>query len=245
MKKFFTMAAIAFAAIAMVSCDKNSGKEEETKETKRIIELAQGYETPGSAYTFAYNEDGTLASVSEVWDMGTESEGSYASEVTIEGTTVKFGEDATCTLGANGYASTIVKGEKTWTLAYNKDNQITTMTCGEEVITYEYDANGNLVKFTSPEGRYKEQTYDLRAKNWSNTFTTFYEDGPIKRWMYETGYFGMSSKNLCLSTKWGDSESVKTYEYEMDDWGYITKEIMLYDGALDWTVFYKWETIKK
>ena len=244
MKKFFTMAAIALAAVAMVSCDKNSGKEEETKETKRITAMSTDSEFKGG-YTFTYNEEGKLSAVNEVWGVGTEDEGSYAVEVTVDGNNLTFGSEATCTLGSNGFVQTLVKGEKTWTLAYNKDNQITTMTCGEEVITNEYDENGNLVKYTTPEGRYKEQTYDLRSKNWSNTFTTFYEDGPIKRWMYETGYFGMSSKNLCLTTKWGDSESTKTYEYKMDDWGYITEETMYYNGEWDWAYYYKWETIKK
>ena len=244
MKKFFALAAIAFAAIAMVSCDNSNKEGEETEEVKRIVAMATDAEFKGG-YTFIYNEDGTLASVDEVWDVGTEWEGSAACPITVDGNNITFGEEATGTLGTNGYVATLVKGDKTWTLAYNTANQITTMTCGEEVFTNEYDTNGNLVKYTTPEGRYKEQTYDLKSKNWSNTFTTYCESAPIKRWMYETGYFGMSSKNLCLSTKWNDLEIAKTYEYKMDDMGYITEETMYYEGAWDWAYYYKWETVTK
>jgi hypothetical protein len=244
MKKFLTIAAVAFAAFATISCDKSNSEGEENTEVKRVVAMATDADFKGG-YTFTYNEDGSLASVNEVWDVGTEWEGSYACPITIEGKEIAFGEEATGTLGTNGFVTTLVKGDKTWTIAYNKDNQITSMTAGEEVITNEYNAKGNLVKFTTPSGRYKEQVYDERATNWSNTFTIFYEDGPIKRWMYETGYFGKSSKNLCSSTKWNDSEVAKTYEYKMDDMGYITEETMYYEGAFDWAYYYKWETVKK
>lgn len=245
MKKYFALAAIAFAAIAMVSCEKNSGNEgNETEDVKRVVKIQDGYETPGNQWEFTYNEDGTIQSVNETWSMGTEEEGSWPSEFSYDGNTIVMGE-YTCTLGDKGYVVTLVKGDKTWTLAYNNDNQLVSMTAGEEVFTNEYDSNGNLVKYTTAEGRSKIQTYDAKSKNWGNTFTTYCESAPVKRWMYETGYFGMASKNLCASTKWEDAESVKTYTYEMDDMGYITKETMLYDGALDWTIWYEWETVTK
>lgn len=142
MKKFFALAAIAFAAIAMVSCEKNpSGNNENNgdngNETPKKVLLALASEVTEEGEflygrQFSYNENGTLAGVYEIGSWG-----SYNLTAEWNDNTITFKEDA-------NEENPEGKVAFTWTLGNN--GYVASCTTGKSVYTYEYDAEGHLVK---------------------------------------------------------------------------------------------------
>jgi hypothetical protein len=98
MKKFFTMAAIAFAAFAMVSCDKEGGKtegpeDEAPKVRKQLLALPSKIDADGnmtSGRQFRYDEAGVLVGIDEVWTNDDGTLGTWNLDIERSGNTLKL-----------------------------------------------------------------------------------------------------------------------------------------------------------
>ena len=230
MKKFFTLAAIAFAAFAMASCEKtpDTGKEGEgegegTAKRKVLLALPSKIDDNNklvSGRTFRYNEDGSLAGIDEVWTNDDGSQGTWNLNVTRDGnkltlTTDEGDVEYEWTVNEQGY---VVKNGD-YSYEYDADGHLTKVIedWGEgpvvvSICTWE---NGNMTSWSkedeipadpeNPEGaktaRVKRQTYK-EDLNIGGIFTCFTEKSSLKKWMFEAGFFGKPSKNLVATDKW-------------------------------------------
>lgn len=257
MKKFFTLAAIAFAAIAMVSCEKegnkNNGNEGEDVVARKVLMHLASELTEDAEFlygrSFEYDANGKLSAVNEIGDWG-----SYNLTVTWNGNKVTFTEDGgevayEWTLNDKGYV--VAQGD--YTYEYDAEGHLTKITedWGEgpyvaSIITWE---NGNMTSW-SKEGenedgsaRVKRQTYKTDL-NKAGIFTAFTEKSSLKKWMFELGFFGVASKNLVATDKWDDRESGADFEYRFDADGYVVAEVKYWEGEVDDETYYIWQPAK-
>lgn len=265
MKKFFTWAAIAFAAIAMVSCEKdtntgNNGEEGEgTTARKVLLHLASRVTDEGdieSGRSFRYNEDGSLAGVDEVWTNDDGSLGTWNLNVTRNGnkltlTTDEGDVEYEWTVNEQGY---VVKNGD-YSYEYDAEGHLTKVIEdwgeGPQVVSICTWENGNMTSWTKENeledeetgekyARIKRQTYSDEL-NVGGIFTAFTEKSSLKKWMFEAGFFGKPSKNLVATDKWEDNEKGANFEYRTDDDNYVIAEVKYYGGELDDETYYIWK----
>ena len=264
MKKFFTIAAIAFAAIAMTSCDKDpqgtEGETEAPKARKVLLALPSKLDADGnmtSGRTFRYNEDGSLAGVDEVWTNDDGSLGTWNLNVTRTGdkltlTTDEGKVEYEWTVNEQGY---VVKNGD-YSYEYDAEGHLTKVIEdwgeGPQVVSICTWENGNMTSWTregeAEDGgaRVKRQTYKDEL-NEGGIFTCFTEKSSLKKWMFEAGFFGKPSKNLVATDKWDQNsdgtpnEKGAEFEFRTDDDNYVVAEFKYYGGELDATTYYIWE----
>ena len=260
MKKFFTLAAIAFAAIAMVSCDKDPNKtgDEENNDAVRKVLLALPSEIDEdgklvSGRSFRYNADGSLAGVDEVWTNDDGTLGTWNLNVTRSGNKLTLTTDEgdieyEWEVNAEGY---VVKNGD-YSYEYDAEGHLTKVIEdwgeGPQVVSICTWENGNLTSWTregeaedgSGAARVKRQTYKTDL-NVGGIFTCFTEKSSLKKWMFEAGFFGKPSKNLVATDKWDDNEKGAEFEYRTDDDNYVVAEVKYYGGELDDETYYIWK----
>lgn len=263
MKKFFTLAAIAFAAIAMVSCDKDPNKtgDEENNDAVRKVLLALPSEIDEegnlvSGRSFRYNADGSLAGVDEVWTNDDGTLGTWNLNVTRSGnkltlTTDEGDVEYEWEVNAQGY---VVKNGD-YSYEYDAEGHLTKVIEdwgeGPQVVSICTWENGNLTSWTregeaedgSGAARVKRQTYKTDL-NVGGIFTCFTEKSSLKKWMFEAGFFGKPSKNLVATDKWDDRENGADFEYRCDDDGYVIAEVKYWKGEVDDETYYIWQPAK-
>ena len=266
MKKFFTIAAIAFAAIAMTSCNKeqgpNNGDENEAPKARKVLlALPSKLDADGnmtSGRTFRYNEDGSLAGVDEVWTNDDGSLGTWNLNVTRTGdkltlTTDEGKVEYEWTVNEQGY---VVKNGD-YSYEYDAEGHLTTVIEdwgeGPQVVSICTWENGNMTSWTKEKeledengnkvARVKRQTYKEEL-NEGGIFTVFTEKSSLKKWMFEAGFFGKPSKNLVATDKWDDNEKGAEFEYRTDDDDYVVAEVKYYGGELDDETYYIWQEAK-
>ncbi|MBQ6687966.1 MAG: DUF4595 domain-containing protein [Bacteroidales bacterium] len=261
MKKIFKIAAIAFAALAMISCDKNKDTEtpqepagEEVSARKRLLALPSKIDEDGnllSGRTFRYNADGSLAGVDEVWTEDDGTLGTYNLNVKREGNKLTLSNDEgeveyEWTVNEQGY---VVKNGD-YSYEYDAEGHLTKVIEdwgeGPQVVSICTWVDGNMTSWTregeAEDGgaRVKRQTYkeDL---NVGGIFTVFTEKSSLKKWMFEAGFFGKSTKNLVATDKWDDRDVAATFEYRTDDDDYVIAEVKYWEGEIDDETYYIWE----
>ena len=262
MKKFFTIAAIAFAAIAMTSCNKeqgpNNGDENEAPKARKVLlALPSKLDADGnmtSGRTFRYNEDGSLAGIDEVWTNDDGSLGTWNLNVTRTGdkltlTTDEGKVEYEWTVNEQGY---VVKNGD-YSYEYDAEGHLTKVIEdwgeGPQVVSICTWENGNMTSWTregeAEDGgaRVKRQTYKEEL-NEGGIFTCFTEKSSLKKWMFEAGFFGKPSKNLVATDKWDDNEKGAEFEYRTDDDDYVVAEVKYYGGELDDETYYIWQEAK-
>ena len=266
MKKFLTIAAVAFAAFATVSCDKENGTEnggENNAPVKKVLTALaskvneQGEMTSGRA--FVYNEDGKLAQVNECWvdNKETGELGWYNLNVewTETGLILKDAESGnaeyTWTLNAKGYITQSIKGNSTYKYEYDADDHLVKVYESYKGAEFELVSvctweNGNMTSWSKEKynddgsARVKQQTYK-NEPNTAGIFTCFTEKGGTSKWMFELGFFGKPSVNLVATDKWADSDTGAEFEFRTDDDDYVIAEIKYYGGELDDEKYFIWK----
>ena len=265
MKKFFTIAAVAFAAIAMISCEKDPQKKgeegEETTARKVLLALPSKIDTDGnmtSGRSFRYNADGSLAGVDEVWTNDDGTLGTWNLNVTRSGnkltlTTDEGSVEYEWEVNEQGY---VVKNGD-YSYEYDAEGHLTKVIEdwgeGPQVVSICTWENGNLTSWSKQDEfgaglhRVKHQTYKTDL-NVGGIFTCFTEKSSLKKWMFEAGFFGKPSKNLVATDKWdlnsdGDAPQEKgaEFEYRTDDDGYVIAEVKYYGGEVDDETYYIWQ----
>lgn len=244
MKKFITFAAIAFAALAMVSCEKKDGDEGSTAAVeKRIKTFSLVGDGWADVYQYTYDDSGKLIKVyreeSKQWSFAYN-----GSEVTIknaEGNTAY-----TLTLNAEGYCEKMVDewgDERTY--AYNSKGQITEIKKNGTVVSTLTIEDGCIVTWTREkdgELQTKIHTY-MSTKNLGSIHNIRSEATDPGQWLYEAGFFGKGTTYLCSSSQWQHSDAKATYTYEYDEDGYVTKELKDYPDYPE-TFEYSWEVVE-
>lgn len=274
MKKFFALAAIAFAAFAVASCEKpanNGDNGDDPISVKKVLKsLASKVDENGemlSGRTFTFDEQGRITEVSEIWSGGGE-----VHTATWEGNTVTFVKDGenkwSWTLGENGYVTSCVKGSSTYTYEYDTEGHLIKINedWGEgltlvSVVTWE---NGNMTSWTkhgetnedennpgTEIPQVKRQTYKTEL-NVGGIFTAYPEKGNLSQWMLELGYFGKASKNLVATDKWDHkiASYIATFEYRTDDDDFVVAQMKYLPDSdtgvigLDDSKYYIWEVVE-
>lgn len=231
MKKFFFFAAIA--AMALVSCQKDNGKDNKTDEEETGIKLEYRVKTLDDYYTFSYNSDGTVASVVSEYDNRV---------FTYDGNklTITNGESVEyeMTLNDMGFATEVKYGDgNVLTITYDANGFFTEAKKNGEKVTEQTIEDYNVMAWGRLDSdhnywRQKKATY-LNKDNVGQVQTHWAEDLGMSRWMHEARLFGNTSVKVLETCRWwnyGDEPAEKTavYDYEYDANGCITKETKYY-----------------
>ena len=268
MKKFFTIAAIAFAAIAMTSCNKeqgpNNGDENEAPKARKVLlALPSRIDADGnmtSGRQFRYDEAGVLVGIDEVWTNDDGSLGTWNLDIERSGNTLKLIDKANdnkveyeWVVNEKGY---VVKNGD-YTYEYDSEDHLVKVIEdwgeGPQVVSICTWENGNMTSWTKEKeledengnkvARVKRQTYKEEL-NVGGIFTVFTEKSSLKKWMFEAGFFGKPSKNLVATDKWDDRDKSAEFEYRTDDDDYVVAEVKYYGGELDDETYYIWQEAK-
>lgn len=245
MKKFLSIAAIALATIAMISCQKDGkdGEGEQNTVAKRIKTFSLVGDGWADVYQYTYDDAGKLTKVfreeTKQWAL------TYAENV-VTITNAENKTVYTLTLNEKGYCEKMVDEWDEFTYTYNSKDQMTEVKKNGEVASTIALEDGCIVTWTrmsDGELQTKVHTY-MSTKNLGSIHNIRSEKAGADQWLFEAGFFGKGTTYLCSSSQWQHSDAKATYEYEFDEDGYVTKELKDYP---DWpeTFEYSWETINK
>ena len=227
MKKFFYVL-MAAATLVAVSCEKagegdKPGNEEEVSQLAQPTHRIQSMTSSGGdVFTYAYNANGTVASVEASYDG--QAYGKFV--FTYEGTKLTVVNELDenklafeAILDANNHALEMEyyydKSEPvSLECTYNADGFLATCKVNGELKTIQSVVDGN-VDFWTRKGKYGEVSEDADAAGWRKKMHTYYteeniagihtewnEDTEVKRWVYETGLLGRASVNVCKTAHW-------------------------------------------
>ena len=248
MKKIICAIAMLSVAFGFASCNKGGQTPDTPKIQKRLKMCGDEWDK----YVFTYNQDGTLNLVNRnegerTWTF------TWAGKV---GTAkyVKEGEalgDWVFTLGDNGYLATFAdEWEDTYGFTYDSNGYLLKITRPDRENAVKCNnswKNGDLEKWSrfKDDGteEWKLQSF-LADENVAGIFADVTDKTDVPRWVFELGLLGKPSKHLLDEALWEGSTSKATHQYEKDEDGFVTKVSKYYDGELDQTFEYEWETIK-
>lgn len=260
MKKIFTIAMIAFAAIAFTGCQKqgngNNGDDQKFKPTARMLTMTAVYGEDTETWAYSYNKDGKVAEIKADWCGEVYSD--YKFNYSGNKCEVKDGDKKVFDIELNdkGLATKVTAYDKETTvyeLAYTPDGFLASAKVngkeatkqeinGEECVEYWTRWNGDTNAW-----RQKQHTYDLKKENVGAVHTEWAEDAGLKRWFYESGLVGRASRFVCATAQWADRTARAEYQYEFDATGAIKTETKNYGepGALefDCKFTFTWQAI--
>ena len=269
MKKFIyvLMAAATLAAVACEKATPNTGDENANEEenveveTRKVLaHLASHYDEAAGPYggrMFRYDEAGKLVGVDETWLNEDGSTGTWNLDVEYTDNKVIFKEqesgnvDREWTIGTNGYVSSVTKGETVYAYSYDADGHLVEIKENGEVCSVITWKDGNLVSWSKEKELKDENDEYTIARIKAQTYTTqeniggvhivFSEKSSMSQWMYETGLFGKASKNLVATDQWTNSETGATFDYRYDNDGYVIASFKYYGDKLDDEKYYVWK----
>ena len=188
-------------------------------------------------YTFAYNADGTVASITSSVRTISFAYNGKSLEIS-NGDAVEY----KISLNKDGFATKIERSGHTWAIDYNKAGYITKVTLDGVQATSQNVSSNNIQYWTDYDltndfWRKNEATYLPKANvgfvqtNWISTIG-------LERWLFEARLLGNTSSNLLESSRWtnadGKDEKTSVYQYETDANGCATIEIKYYG---EWNEF--------
>ena len=188
-------------------------------------------------YTFAYNADGTVASIT---GAGFNKQFAYSGKTL----TISDGDaqEYRITLGKDGFATRIEKSGHNWTFEYSKAGFMTKASLDGVQCSGQSISSNNIQYWTAYDRdndfwRKNESTY-LAKVNVGQVQTSWAEAVGLERWIFEARLLGNTSVNLLESSRWtnagGKDENTSVYQYETDANGCATMEIKYYG---EWNEF--------
>ena len=265
MKKFFYVL-MAAATLVAVSCEKETGKGNNGVNEGDDTPLAQAtyriktYNSGGDLYTYTYNEDGTVANIARTWETSLDKNYKFTyngNNVTIENTVaeakmyeVKL-NDKKLAVEIKDYTG----GELvTYTYEYDKNNFMVASYENDEIVCMQNIVDGN-VEYWTRVGVASLVEEDIDAAGWRKKMHTYYsdenvagihtewaEDSAMPRWLWETGFLGRASVNVCKTAHWygvvNDDKTAVNDEYAaklawyplaLNEQGWVETETKYYD----------------
>lgn len=266
--KFFTAIISMVLCINFVSCgnDDDDNIIDSSKATKRVVsytEIDERYNSIKRAYTISYDDNGK---VSKIIDYHGDTHGhsdkydfSFSGNEAVATAESQFGEftdidNIKFSLNGNGYFTSAVwtfieksdtfyeESTYNYEFTYNSDNQVIKTKYNDDVEEYVYK-NGVMVS----SGVAETITY-TDIPNIGNLFVAFTSDyrTTLDMWRH-AGLLGKASKFLPKTASW--YEGTETYDYELDEDGYVKTVKVTFHSAWDgkeWSYTYKYayENIK-
>jgi RHS repeat-associated protein len=186
----------------------------------------------GATKNYAYNDDGTLKNFTK--PDGTRLNSTYDDlrRITNDGVN-------SYTYDSNHRLSTITKGGKTLTYAYNGFNEIIGVTYSDfsnNTVNYTYDANGNIESIVYPGNKMVNYTYDglnrmKTVKDWNNNTIryNYKKDSRIESVSYPNGMtvtysYDKAGRQTGKTVKRSNGSTIVSYYFVLDNADNITNE---------------------
>ena len=182
-------------------------------------------------YSFAYNADGTVASITAPGFNKTFSYSGKNLTIFRDGDL----EEYKITLNKDGFATKIEFSGHTWTIDYSKGFMTKASLDGVQCTSQKISSN-RIQYWTAYDRdndfwRMNEATY-LPKVNVGQVQTDWAEAIGLDRWLFEARLLGNTSVNVLESARWtnaaGKDKNTSVYDYEYDVNGCITQEIKYY-----------------
>lgn len=251
--------------INLVSCGNDDDNIiDSNKATKRVVsytEIDERYNSIKSAYTISYDDNGKVSKIVDGYEVGyiDEYNFSFSGNEAVATAESKFEEftdidNIKFSLNENGYFTSAIwtfieksdtfyeESTYNYEFTYNSDNQVIKTKYNDDVEEYVYK-NGVMVS----SGVAETITY-TDIPNIGNLFVAFTSDyrTTLDMWRH-AGLLGKASKFLPKTASW--DEGTETYDYELDEDGYVKTVKVTFHSAWDgkeWSYTYKYayENIK-
>ena len=221
MRHYLLSIIICTAALLFAACQPDDIEGNETFKREYRVKTFDNY-------TFDYNSDGTVASISSP-------SGKRVFEYSGKSLNITNG-DATeyqITLNKDGFATKIVRSGHTWTVDYNKAGYMTKVSLDGVQNTSQNISSGDITYWTAYDRdndfwRRNEASY-LPKVNVGQVQTLWAEASGLDRWMFEARLLGNTSTSVVESSRWtefaGKDKNTSVYDYEYDANGCIVLEI--------------------
>lgn len=253
--RFFTAILMIALCFNFVSCgdDDENGGGETNASSKRIIQIDiedNRYEVVTIAHVNFKYQDGKVVKASYVEDGDTEKdEYSFDGDKIIVHNWTAMG-NLICPIGENGWINSLYyesQKDKADFYYYSKEGYLVSAYLEGSDFEFIYDSNWNLIK---PEWGISDNISYSDIPNKSGLFLV-YDDDPIQDllpMLSQAGYLGKPSTNLPKLCTWNDDDETISFDYELDNDGYVKKVTATYteeDGTDHvWTQVYTYEEVK-